>query len=349
MSFKTFQLLTNQTIKGAALLALAQAAAGADEFNALVMTGAFVDGDTFTLDHGSWTGRTNYESNTDTTTNNAVNYFVKLLASTSLTLGDANLNNTTAGVVRNVTITGHAMVQGNVFGVGTEFFRVLQVQDANTLTVLRGYGGSVVAAHAQAAAVLAPANYTGINLPYDFVLPVTALALATAGPQLAAALAAVDGFNPKWNGGSGYGIQQTLSARKLGFTWEYDSTNTRLFAHRPAQSGNAGSTTITFTSTVTNGGWATTGVTAATQVGEVSGTVETRVPTAAEVTAGLMDFAFAKPIKNYQLVASVTASGAPATIGSTVEMSADFKRLSLKNNGTNNFAATDTITLHVSF
>jgi hypothetical protein len=349
MSFKTFKQLTNQTIKGAALLSLAQASAGADEFNALVMTGAFVDGDTFTIDQGSWTGRAHYEFNTDTTSSYAAKFVVKLLGASALTLGDASLNTTNAGVQRGVTITAHGMVQGSVFGVGTEFFRVLRVQDVNTVDVLRGYGGSTVAAHASAAAVLTPANYTNVNLPYDFVVPVTALALATSGPQIAAFMPAVDGFNPKWNGGQGYGIQQSLSARAFGFDWEYDATNTRLFFHRAAQGNNAGNTTLTFTEVVTNGTFATASLTPGTQIGEVKTTAETRVPTAAEVTAGLMDFAFPYPVKNYQVLASTTTTDAPATVGSTVSFSADFRRLTLKNNGTNNFAATDTITVKAYF
>ena len=349
MSFKTFQTLSKDTQKGAALASLSQMSAGADEFDALVMTGAFVDGDYFVLDQGSWTGRANYESNTDTLSISAVRYFVKLLAATALTLGDASLNTTTPGVVKAMTITGHGMVQGNVFGVGTEFFRVLQVRDANTIDVLRGYAGSVVAAHAQASAVLAPANYTNMNMPYDFALPVTALALATAGPQLAAALPTLDGFNPKWNGGVGLGIQQILGARKLGFTWEFDSTNSRLFCHRPAQSGGSGSTTVTFTSTVAAGAWATPTPTPATQVGEVVRTTETRVPTAAEVTAGHMDFAFAKPVNLVRVTVITTATRAVVAWNGALSFSADFTRVTLGNAGTVLWSAACTVIVEASF
>lgn len=360
MSFKVFKTLAKDTQKGAALAALAQAVSGGSEFNSLAMTGAFVDGDSISFIKGQWTGRAHYESNTDTLTYPGRNFIVKLLAAGALTLGDASLNNTATGVVRGVTITSHGMVAGQVFGVGTEFFRVLQVRDANTVDVYRGYAGSTVAAHAQAAAVLGVANLTNINLPYDFIVPVTALALATSGAQVVSAMNSLDGWNPKYNGSIGAGIQQQLTAEAQGFVWEYDSTNTRFVWYRPSRGANAGSTTLSWIENVTNGTLLGASLTEATEVGEQVSAVEIRSPSAAEVTAGIMDFCFPFAVKAYEVLSFTTSTGAPATMGATVSVSnpavpsnsdpsvnVPAGRVTLKNNGTNNFASTETILVRV--
>lgn len=306
-----------------------------------------VDGDHVTIFQGLWTGRPHYESNSDVTKSNGRKFWFKLMTVGSLTLADSTLNNTTAGIVRNVGITAHGLAVGNIFSVGSEFFRVLAVKDVNTVDVLRGYAGSTVAAHTSTTGVGVAANYTGINLPTDIVVPVTALAIATSGPQIATGMQALDGYNVRDLGSVGQGARSQTSLG-FGFTWEYISATTRLFFHRPARSGAAGSTTVTLVYALTNG-WGSEQVGGGVEIAEVGRSVINRVPTTAEVLAGYMDFAFAKPIKNWSVKAVVTSTRAAATIGSTVSFSADFKRITLTNNATNNFAATQTVEVQVSF
>jgi len=331
--FRTFEVISSETVKGAAINQLVQNSVGCDEFGQLVMTGAFVDGDTFAFFTGSWTGRADYESNTDVTAYGGTKYVVKLCASTALTLGDATLNNTKTGLFRNVTVTAHGMVVGNVFMVGTEAFYVVAVGDVNHLDVVRGYAGTTVAAHASSAAVLAPANYTNIVLQTDVILPVTALALATSGAQVATAMNALDGFQGKYSGSLAQGVVEFASGKKRHFLWEYISGSTRFVFHREARSGASGSTTIGLVDTVTNG-TISASLTLGVEKGEVKRSVVTRVPTAAEVTAGIMDFFFAKPIKAWHLSGFVTSTGAIQAEGATVSFSTDFRRMTLTNNST---------------
>lgn len=345
---KEWLVIANNTLKGVFLKALAQASAGANEFGSLVMTGAFVDGDGFTVDVGSWTGRAHYEFNTDVLSQTARQYWVKFMTTgAGLTLGDATLNNTTAGVIRNVTVTAHGLLQGQIFAVGTEFFRVIEVRDVNTIDVRRGYAGSTVAAHTSTTALLTAANYTNVNLATDIILPITALALSTSGAQVATAMNALDGFNPKDYDRISSGMGKSPGSQKFGFVWEYISATTRFFFRRQAQAISGSNTTVAFADTVTNG-TISTALTSATQVGEVKSTVESRVPTAGEVTAGILDFSFPWPVKSVQVVGMTTSTRAAATIGSTISYSADFTRVTLTNNGTNDFSALETVTLKVT-
>lgn len=308
---------------------------------------ALVDGDSVVLFAGKWTGRKVYEGNVDVTNTLGRHFWFKLLASGALTLADSTLNNTVAGIVRNVGIVAHGMSVGHVFVVGTEFFRVLVVKDANTVDVLRGYAGSTVAVHTSTTSVLVAANYTGVNLATDLIVPVTALAIATSGPQMATGLQALDGFNPRDLGsiGMGYRSQPSLG---FGFIWEYIAAKTRLFFHRPSRSGASGATTVSILWDLTNG-FGSEQVGGGVEIAEVKRSVVTRVPTTAEVLAGYMDFAFVQPIKAYAIKAFVTATRATAVNGGTISFSADFKRLTITNNATNDFAATQTIEVAITF
>lgn len=345
--FLNFAKSTANTLKGIVISQLAQAASGGDEFGTIIFTGAVVDGDNFTIDSGSWTGRAKYESNTDVTSQYARKFWLKLVANTaSLTLADATLNNTTAGVIRNVGITAHGMALGHVFGVGTEFFRVINIRDVNTVDVFRGYGGSTVAAHTSTTAVLVAANYTGISLSTDIVIPVTALALSTSGAQIATAMAAVDGLNPKDFSNVSAGIYKQTSLG-FGFIWEYISGTTRLFFHRAARAAPSSATTLTMTYAITNA-TGSASLVQATQVGEVKSTVESRVPTAAEVTAGYMDFAFPFAVKSVQSIVTTTSTGAVVAWNGATAFSADFKRVTVDNSSTTDWATTNTVTLKVT-
>lgn len=306
-----------------------------------------VDGDSVVIFTGKWTGRKNYEANTDVTNTQGRKFWFKLMTVGALTLADSTLNNTTAGVVRNVGIAAHAMSVGHIFSVGTEFFRVLQVKDANTVDVFRGYAGSTVAAHTSTTGVGVAANYTGVSLSVDLIVPVTALAVATSGAQMATGLTALDGYNVRDLGSVGQGARSQPSLG-FGFVWEYISAKTRLFFHRPARAGAPGSTTVSLLWDLTNG-WGSEQVTGGVEIAEVKRSVVTRVPTTAEVLAGYMDFAFSLPVKGWTVKGVVTSTRATATIGSTVSFSADFKRVTLTNNTTNDFTALQTVELAVTF
>ncbi|CAM6004398.1 unnamed protein product [Sphagnum balticum] len=358
-------LLTGEAVGGIGRYILSSVQLWASEAVTTAAATPVVDGDNFTFFEGQWTGRPHYEFNTDTITTNGRKFWLKLLGASALTLGDAQLNTTALGsgagkgIVRQVTITGHGMSFGNVFAVGTENFLVINVPDVNHVDVYRGYAGSTVAAQAQGSSVLTLANYTGINLGYDVIIPVTALAIATAGPQIATAMVALDGFNTKWNGQVGNGQQMIVTGRKLELDWEYISATNRLFYHRPSRSGAVGPDNAPYIQTTSNttvfglfkitNGVGTEVMTPGVQKGEVAQSVVTRVPTAQEVAAGYMDFPWPYPIKSWSTLGFTTSTLATATIGSTVSFSTDFRRLTLTNNGTNNFATTNTIRVSVTF
>jgi hypothetical protein len=358
-------LVTGESLGGIGRYVLSVAQSFASTTVTTAAATPVVDGDNFTFFEGQWTGRPHYEFNTDTITTNGRKFWLKLLAASALTLGDAQLNTTALGsgagkgIVRQVLITAHGFNVGNVFSVGTENFLVINVPDVNHVDVYRGYAGSTVAAHALGASVLTLANYTGINLGYDVIIPVTALAIATAGPQIATAMVALDGFNTKWNGQVGNGQQMIVSGRKLDLDWEYISATNRLFYHRMSRSGAVGPDTAPYIQTTSNttvfglfkitNGFGTEVMTPGVQKGEVAQSVVTRVPTAAEVAAGYMDFPFPYPIKSWSFLGYTTSTLATATIGSTVSFSTDLRRMTLTNNGTNNFATTNTIRVSVTF
>jgi hypothetical protein len=261
----------------------------------------------------------------------------------SMTAGTVTAILTGTGGVGHYTLSGaqQHVASGTMFDpVITELVRVRYVVDANHVNVWRGYSGSSVVAHASGTALTAPANYTGINLSEDVIIPLTALAIATAGPQIALALNKLDGFQPKSFGDDASG--QRVFKNKYGLKAEYISATTRLFISRPA-SGNALGLTYSITN-ATGSAEFMNGV----EVGEVQRTVIIRVPTAAEVTAGYMDFALPFAAATAKVTGVVTATGAPATIGSTISFSADFTRVTLTNNATNNFSAAQTIELAVT-
>lgn len=303
------------------------------------------DGDSFTLSTSSWTPTTVGYTNKDTTTTSSRKFWLKVLGASALVLGDASLVPTRPGKVVGMTINNHGLTPGAIFGVGTEVFRVIVVRDPNTLDVYRGYAGSLIATHAQGAAVLTLANYTGINLLTDIIVPLTDTTLAVAGPEIVSAMVALDGFNPKDYGDLASGIIKQASLG-YGFDWEYIPATNRLFFHRPCRGTTAGATTLTINASITNG--VMSQLKGGVQIGEVKSTVETRVPTAAEVAAGYMDFAFPWPVKSVLILGDLTATDGPAVIGSAVSFSPDFRRLTLTNGGTNNFQGTESVTVWVT-
>lgn len=307
---------------------------------------ALVDGDSWAIFQGLWQGRKHYESNQDVFSKFARKYVVKLCGATSLTVADGSLVPTTPGVVTAVGITAHGFVAGEAFMVGTEAFFVVAVPDANTVSVLRGYAGTTIATHAMSASVLAPASWANVNVGYDIPLPVTALAIATSGTQVAAAMNAVDGFNPKWNGqvSPSNGVQKF--GKKYGFTWEYVSSGTRFIAHRQSVSGvvgpdsaahpaqNPASATDVFILWSVTNGFGGEQPYAGVQIMEVGRSVVLRAVTAGEVAAGggfgQMDFAFPYPITSWAVKATVVSSRASAVDTNwVVTFSADFRRATI--------------------
>lgn len=344
---QTLPLIAGEALGGVGRYVLTSLQTAASGALTTASATVLVDGDSVIFFSGQWTGRTHYEFNNDVTKSLGRHFWFKLMTVGALTLADSTLNNTTAGIVRNVGIVAHGMSVGHTFSVGTEFFRVLAIKDVNTVDVLRGYAGSTVAAHTSTTGVGVAANYTGVNLAVDLIVPVTALAITTSGAQMATAMSALDGYNPRDLGSVGQGARSQVSLG-FGFVWEYISATTRLFFHRPSRSGASGATTVGILWDLTNG-FGSEQVGGGVEIAEVARSLINRVPTTAEVLAGYMDFAFARPIKNWTVKGVVTSTRAAATIGSTVSFSADFKRMTLTNNATNNFAATQTVEVAVSF
>jgi hypothetical protein len=316
MGFRTFSHFKNETIKARALTELSDLSSGCNEFNSLLFSGAVVDGDNFTI--------------------GSVKFVIKQLNSGSLTLADSTLNNTKAGDIKGVGITAHGLSVNHLFLVGSEYFKVTRVGDANTVDVTRGYAGSTVAAHTSGASVLVAANYTSVVLASDVLIPVGAtLAIATTGPLIVTALNAF---------GAAYSAvpAPVAKVKALGVTAEYVAAGTQVLLTRVAQ-GN----TMAMTETITNATLYAATFSNGVQRGDTKLADVTRVPTAAEVTAGYVDFSFPFPVKGFQLSAVTTSTRASATIGSTISYSTDFTRVRLTNNATNDFAATHTLRVSV--
>ena len=157
----------------------------------------------------------------------------------------------------------------------------------------------------------------------------------------------LDGFNPKYNGSLATGVQEYLSARKLYLDWEYIAANNRLFFHRPARAVTS-NTLVQIAYAITNAYGSQT-LTQGVQIGEVMRSAAVRVPTIEEVAAGYMDFPFPYPIAGWGVKGFTTTTLASVTIGSTITFSSDFRRLTLTNNGTNNFTTAETLMVDVVF
>lgn len=308
MSYKYFQQIDDGTKKGAAINQLARMSSGAKEFATIVYSGASADGDKIVI--------------------GGKNLFVKQINSGSLTLADSTLNNTNTGTILNVGITAHGLSVNHIILVGSEYLKVARVGDADHVDLVRGYAGSTVAAHASSASVKTAANYTGVDVAHDYVIPVgSTLAIATSGPLLATAINA-------------FAAASIAGQVLYGMVAEYDSAKTCLLLSRPAQ-GNA----LSISETITNATMlnSATTFTNGVEKGDTYLATVTRVPTAADVTAGWLDFIFPFPVKDVTIAGRTTSTRAPATIGSTVSFNSDFTRVRLTNNATNDFAATHTI------
>ena len=295
MSYNTFKALPRLSVKGDAIHQLSQAAQGSREFATVRFSGAVVDGDLLTV--------------------GAKKLFIKQFNTGSRTLANTALANTNTGRINNVNIVAHGLSVGHIFRVNAEYFQVLRVGSVDFVDVQRGYAGSTVASQASGQTASVAANYTGINLTTDLVIPVGAtLAIATAGPLLQAAINAFAIF---------------------GITAEYSSTGTQLLLHREAQ-GN----TLTVAETITNA-TADSAFRGGVQTAEEVSSVVTRVPTAQEVTDGLMHFFFPFTPKYVEVTVVVTATLATKVWDGARAFSG--KRVTLDNAGATDWAATDTV------
>lgn len=223
------------------------------------------------------------------------------------------LDSTSTADVRE-TITAHGLARGAVLRCESEFLLVKSVIDANTVVLGRGHAGSTVASHADATAIYKQ-EATALTAG-KIVLPLGAtLTPAAAGPMIAAGLTAL---NTK------------------GWTFTYASNYVDGFR---AADGTHDATTETLTGV--NNAWSAAVSFGGATVAQAPYAATVRVPTAAEVTRGVMLAMFPFTPVGVKVSVFTTASGAAVAWGGTFAI--DDGLVTLTNGTDPDWAATDTV------
>lgn len=291
MSKQVFNEIPRLTVKGEALHQLAQAVQGAFEMNVLRLAANVVDRETITIGPESFQI---VQINTDTNVNST------------------SLDNTNAESTE--TITAHGLSVGAILRCESEFMRVKQVVDANTVVLTRGYAGSTIASHADASDIF-KAGATALTAGKIYVPVGATLTPAAAGPLLATGLAA-------------------LSTQ--GWTFSYASN--ALVIRREA---NGKHVACTETLSGADNVWAAASTYGGIEKGEVVKALGMRVPNATEVALGVMEFYFPFNPAFARVSVFTTSTGAPVAFGGAVAW-ADNK-VTLTNGTDPDFAATHTV------
>jgi hypothetical protein len=227
------------------------------------------------------------------------------------------LANTSAADVTE-TITAHGLVVGSILRCENEYLRVKAVPSVNTVVLSRGYAGSTAASHANGTALFkkaAPALAAGkISLPVG-----ATLTPAAAGPELAT------GFN-------------ALSTQ--GFKAVYTTG-----AFTISREANGKSVACTETLAGASNAWAAAATYGGIEKAEVKRAIAQRVPNATEVAIGNLSARFPFNPTFVRVTVQVSATRAAKAWGGTVAVSGD--TVTLTNNATNDWAATDTVNIEV--
>lgn len=239
--------------------------------------------------------------------------FQLVVLNTDTTFNASALDNTT-GLDCIESWTAHGMVAGQVLRCENEFLLVKRVLSADQVLLSRGYAGSTVASHADSTNVYGQAA-TALTAG-KVVLPLGAtLTPAAAGPQIATGFTALN---------------------DQGFTAVY--TANTLTIHREHNGSHAAcSETLAGTDNV----WAAANTYGGIEKGEVLFALGSRVPTATEVTLGVMGFYFPFTVTFARVTVFTTSTGATVAFGGAVAWSGGLVTLT---NGTDpDFADTTTV------
>lgn len=296
MTASAFRHIEKTTLKGVAIRELVDATSPGCNENALLrLSGNVAHGETFTISN--------------------VKYRLIQLNTAMQNLANNVLNNTKTGIIPGVVFAGaHGLSARQLFRVNNEAFRVVTVDSTTQVTVERGFAGTTVAAQASGQAALVAANYTGVDLVNERLIPLGAtLTPAVAGPAIALA---VNTF------------------KQLGITATYLSTPTHVLFSKPVDGTGVTLAEAMANATIDaafNGGVAK----AQAIVAKV-----TRVPTAAEVTDGYLHAVFPFTVKHAIVSIRITATNAVKAWDGAVTISGS--RVTLDNAGATDWAATDT-------
>lgn len=267
-------------------------------------------------------------SDPDTVTIGPDVYEIEIVAiDTLINTSGGELNNTTdpAGV----TITGHGLSAGDPFRVESEIMTVLAVIDANRVLAARGRFGTTIATHADGLDIFKGNGVTAGRIPVGFNATFTP---AVAGPALAAAInnaVAADGQRPT---GKVSTIFNRLNAVSLAAGAEVlvfgitEAAITDAVAETLAGAGNA---------------WDAAALAGGQAQGDRKSFFAARVPVAAEVTAGRLQFPMSFTPTYVNIVVRVTATGIVKAWDGGFTFASGV--LTLDNAGVTDWAATDTV------
>lgn len=225
--------------------------------------------------------------------------------------------NTTA-YIKLATIAAHGLTVGRIVRVESEYLRVEKVIDANTVALSRGYAGSTVAAHADAVDIFkGAAAPTAGNIPLPVGATLTPAAFSALAVTGLPALSRIDGL-----------AATAVSANHVLLT-------------APASGGAiaCAETLAGVDNTIDAAfyGGVLPGYTRAVSL--------TRVPTATEVTLGVMHFPVNFAVKYVKVYVNTTSSDAVVAWDGAVTW--DGSLVSVGNGGTTDWSTATTVTVQV--
>lgn len=281
---------------------------GLAAFGTLRWSGAAVAGETVTI-------------------GNDVYRFAVVGTASGKTTANGELNNTDAFVPQ-VTMAAHGLKSGDAIMVGTEAMQVATVLDVNRFSVIRGISGTTIAAHADGVAINTEAS------PGAGSIAVVTSATLTAAVMIPALVADIN---------DGRRSSANVAAEATGTTaiHVYSALRDPRNGAQTITGGLVNAAAIATTETMTNGAWD-----AATLGGGVNPGVEMTlaiVPTAAEVTAGLIKRTF--PFVPTVVLVRVFTTATQAAVAWNGAATVSGNTLTIDNAGATDWSVNET--LHV--
>lgn len=234
---------------------------------------------------------------------------------------------------KQITITAHGLVAGDLIACQTEICQLLSVIDVNTVVVSRGRYGTTAATHADGQTINKGNGITAGRIPVGFI--------ATFTPTVAIP-ALVDAINNPLHGG--YRPVAKSSTIYATIVASADGTIGVIVVYKtPGTAGNAIATTETLAGA--NNAWMAATLVGGKALGNKSMETQIRAPVAAEVTLGTMAFAFPFQIGYARVDAIITSSGInKAWVGGWVivnDSTNNIGVLKVDNAGATDWATTD--------
>lgn len=260
-------------------------------------------------------------------------FLVEVVATTTgVNTSGGQWNNTNNPI--QVTVTAHGLVAGDMLAVGTEIFKIIRVIDANTLVVSRGRGGTTIAVHADAVAInKAAAPTASISVPTTGTLTP-----AVIGPAIAYEI-----NNPLPTN------SQDRNVAKASSIWPYLNAvsllaGVEIVVYGIVPQAITGATTETLAGA--NNAWSVANLGAGVAPGFKRQFQSARVPTAAEVINGTMEFCvpFQPSIANVAVI--VTSTGIETLWNGArfiTQLAGSLYRITLDNSGATDWATTSTV------